>query len=120
MWQILMVYGVGGKLLKTVQSFYLDRRASIRVGIDVGESFPVKWWIETRLCDVSSLFNVYIDGVVREVNARVHGERQELLSVNRVRFDINLQLFAADKALMADSEEKLCRLVNVFERVCEL
>ena len=27
MWQMLRVYGVGGKLLKAVQSFYVDRRA---------------------------------------------------------------------------------------------
>ena len=27
MWQMLRVYGVGGKLLKAVQSFYVDSRA---------------------------------------------------------------------------------------------
>ena len=35
------------------------------------------------------LLNVYMDGVVREVNARVLGKGLELLSVNRGRFDIN-------------------------------
>ena len=34
MWQMLRVYGVGGKLLKAVQSFYIDR-ACVRVGNDV-------------------------------------------------------------------------------------
>ena len=33
MWQMLRVYGIGGKLLKAVQSFYADR-ACIRVGND--------------------------------------------------------------------------------------
>ena len=28
MWQMLRVYGVGGKLLKAVQSFYVDSRVS--------------------------------------------------------------------------------------------
>ena len=28
MWQMLRVYGVGGKLLKAVQSFYINSRAS--------------------------------------------------------------------------------------------
>ena len=28
------------------------------------------------------LFNVYVDGVVREVSVRVHGKGLELLSVN--------------------------------------
>ena len=65
------------------------------------------------------LFNIYIDGVVREVNVRVLGKVLELLSANGGRFEINQLLFADDTALVADSEEKLCRLVNVFGRVCE-
>ena len=38
--QMLRVYGVRGKLLKAVQSFYVDR-ACVRVGNDVSEWFPV-------------------------------------------------------------------------------
>ena len=41
MWQMLRVYGVGGKLLEAVQSFYVDSRACVRVGNDVSEWFPV-------------------------------------------------------------------------------
>ena len=43
----------------------------------------------------------------------------ELLSVNGGRFEINQLLFADDTALVADSEEKLCRFVSEFGRVCE-
>ena len=43
----------------------------------------------------------------------------ELLSANGSRFKINQLLFADDTALVADSEEKLFRLVNEFGRVCE-
>ena len=43
----------------------------------------------------------------------------ELLSANGGRFEINLLLFADDTALLADSEEKLCRLVSEVGRVCE-
>ena len=35
-------------------------------------------------------------------------------------FEINLLLFANDTALVADSEETLCRLVSEFGRVCEI
>ena len=41
MWQMLRVYGVGGKLLKAVRNFYVDSRACVRVGNDVSEWFPV-------------------------------------------------------------------------------
>ena len=64
-------------------------------------------------------FNVYMNGVVREVNVRVLGKGLELLSANGGRFEINQLLFADDTALVADSEEKLCRLVSEFGRVCE-
>ena len=35
MWQMLIVYGVGGNLLKAVQSFYVDSRACVWVGMNV-------------------------------------------------------------------------------------
>ena len=35
MWQMFRVYGVGGKLLKAVQSFYVDIKACVRVENDV-------------------------------------------------------------------------------------
>ena len=75
--------------------------------------------IETGLCGVSWLFNLYMDGVVQEVNVRVLGKALELLSANGGRCEINRLLFADDTALVADSKEKLCRLASEFGRVCE-
>ena len=46
----------------------------------------------------------------------LHRKGLELLSANGVRLEIN-QLFADNTALLADSEEKLCRLVSEFGRV---
>ena len=76
--------------------------------------------VELRQCFVMSpwLFNVYMDGVVREVNVRVLVKWLGLLSANGGRFEINQLLFADDTALVADSE-KLSRLVIEFGRVCE-
>ena len=45
------------------------------------------------------LFNVYMDGMVREVNVRVLGKGLELLSANGGRFEINQLLFEDDTAL---------------------
>ena len=86
MWQMIRVYGVGGKLLKAVQSFYVDSRACVRAGNDMSEWFPVN--IGTRRGRVMSLwlFNVYMDGVVRQMNVRVLGKGLELLSENGGRF----------------------------------
>ena len=60
------------------------------------------------------LFNVYMGGVVREVNVRVLGKGLKLLSANDGRFEINQLIFADGTAQVADSEEKLCRLVSEF------
>ena len=51
------------------------------------------------------LFNVFMNGVVREVNARVLGKGLELLSVNGITIEINQLLFTDDTALVADSFE---------------
>ena len=47
------------------------------------------------------------------------GKGLELLSVNGGRFEVNQMLFADETALVADSEEKLCRLVSELGRVFE-
>ena len=60
-----------------------------------------------------------MDGVVREANVRVLGKGLEQLSANDVRLGISQLLFADDPALVVDSEEKFCRLVIDFSRVCE-
>ena len=87
------VYGVGKKLFKAVQRFYIDSRACVRVGNDVSEWFPFN--VEVRQGCVMSpwLCNVYMDGVVREVNVRVLGKGLELLSANGSKFEINQLLF---------------------------
>ena len=115
MWQMLRVHGVGGKLLKALQSFYVDSRACVRVGNDASEWFPVNVGLRQGCVMSPWLFTVYMDGVVQEVNVRVLGKGLELLSG---RFEINQLLFADDTALAANSEEK-CRILSEFGRVCE-
>ena len=80
MWQMLRVYGVGGKLLEAVQSFYVDSRACVRVGNDVSDWFPVNVGLRQSCVMSPCFFNVYMDGVVREVNVRVLEKGLELLS----------------------------------------
>ena len=89
------------------------------VGNDVSEWFRINVGLRQGCVMSPWLFDVYMDGVVQKVNVRVLGKWLELLSANGGRFEINQLLFADDTALVADSEEKLCRLVSNFGRVCE-
>ena len=74
MWQMLRVCGVRRKLLKAVEIFnVVIIWACVRVGNDESEVSGC-CWIETRLCEISMLFNIYLDSVVREVNVRVLGK----------------------------------------------
>ena len=52
--------------------------------------------------------------MVIEVNARVLGKGLNLKNVNGGRIGIDQLLFADFTALVADSEEKLCRLLSEF------
>ena len=58
------------------------------------------FWVNVRLrqrCVMSPwLFNIYIDGVVQEVNVRVIGKGLALLSANGGMFVISQLLFADD------------------------
>ena len=102
--------------MKAVQSFYVDSRACVRMGNDVSEWFPVNVGLRQGCVMSPWLFNVYMVLVVRELNVRVLGKGLELLSVNGGRFEINQLLFADDTALVADSEDKLCRLVSEYAK----
>ena len=77
MWQMLRVYTVAGKLLKAVQSYYIDSAACVRMGNVVSEWFPVNFRLRQGCFMSPWLFNVYMDGVVREVNVRVLGKDLE-------------------------------------------
>ena len=100
MWQMLRMCRVGGKLLKAVQSFYVNSRACVQVENDVSEWFRVNVGLRHGCVMSPWLFNVYMDGVVREVNIRVLGKGLNLLCAN----EINQLLFADDTALVADTE----------------
>ena len=86
---MLRVYGVGGKLLKGVQNFYVDSRACVLIGMDVNEWFPVNVGLRQGCAMSPWLFNVCVDGVVREENARVLSKGLELQSANDCRFEIS-------------------------------
>ena len=64
MWQMLRVYGVAGKLLKALQSFYVDSRVCIWEGNDASELILVNDGLRQGCVMSPRLFNVHVDGVV--------------------------------------------------------
>ena len=118
LWQVLRLYGIGGRLLNAVKSFYVESRACVRVGNSESDWFDVKVGLRQGCVMSPWLFNMYIDGVMREMNARVGEVGVEMVGGNGEEWKLNQLLFADDTALVAESEEALQRLVGEFDRVC--
>ena len=65
MWNVLRLYGNGGRLLRRVKSLYVASKACVRVGNEVSEWFPVRVGLRQGCVMSPWLFNLYIDVVVR-------------------------------------------------------
>ena len=118
-WNVLRLYGIGGRLLQGVMSFYVGSKACVRVGNEVSEWFPVRVGPRQGCVMSPRLFNLYMDGVVREVNARVLGRGLKVVDGNDNEWELSQLLFADDIVVVADFERKLYQLVTEFGRVCE-
>ena len=80
MWNILRLFGIGGRLLQGVKSLYVGSKACIRVGNGVSEWFPVRMGLRQGCVIVAVQF--VIDGVVREVNTQVLDRGLKLVDGN--------------------------------------
>ena len=69
LYNVLQLLGLGSRLQKIVGSFYVNSRACVRVGNNVSEWFPVRVGLRQGCVMSSCLFNIYIDGMVREIHA---------------------------------------------------
>ncbi len=63
------MYGVGGKLLKGVRSFYENASASVWMNGELSESFKVEVGVRQGCVMSPWLFNNYMDGCIREMKS---------------------------------------------------
>ena len=119
LWKVLQIYGVGGKLLNAVKSFYAGSRACVRVGREEGGWFSVDVGLRQGCVMSPGLFNVYMDGLLRELKTRVLERGAEMIGEGDEVWNLVMLLFADDAALLADTLEKLRRLVEEYGNVCE-
>ena len=118
MWEVLMMNGVGGRLLNGVKAFYKDANACVRVDGETSGNFEIKGGVRQGCVMSPWLFNLYMDGVIREMKAKVDGGGVEMC-VNDDKWMLNTILFADDTVLIAENEKDLQKLVNVFDSVCK-
>jgi uncharacterized protein YpiB (UPF0302 family) len=65
------------------------------------------------------LFNIFIDGVVREVKARVFERGAALMSDSGSEWQLNQILYVDDTALETEEKCTFPRLVSQLGRVCK-
>ena len=116
-WDVLKIYGVGGRNLKAVKSFYEGCEACVRVDNSESDMFKVKVGLRQGCVMSPWLFNLYMEGVMREVNARVMGKGVRL-EHSGYEWRINSLIYADDTVLLAETEEGLRRMVGEFDKVC--
>ena len=120
MWRVLGVYGINGKLLRAIQSLYSESEACVRICRREGDWFRVKVGLRQGCVMSPWLFNLFMDGVMKEVREKA-GEIGACLWDTKRNCEWNVEwlVFADDTVLVGDSEEKLERLVEVFGDVCK-
>src|SRR5215469_5652612 len=120
LWRVVRKYGVNGRLMTALKSFYVNSRAIVKVGGWMGEMFDVKVGLRQGCVMSPWLFNVYMDSIVSEVKRECVEEGLNLQSERGgLHWRMNMLLYADDTVLMGETEESLQRLVTLFNRECE-
>ena len=79
-----------------IMSFYDEGKACVRVGYMVSESFVVKMGLRQGCVMSPWMFNMFINGVVREVNSRVNGMGVKMNEDGEREWVMSQLLFADD------------------------
>src|SRR5678815_5131771 len=70
-WQVLVIYGVGGRLLNGIKSMYDDSEACVRINGVKGDWFSINRGVRQGCVMSPWLFNLYMDGVMKEFEVGV-------------------------------------------------
>lgn len=103
---ILVIYGVGGRLLEEIKAVYIWAKAGVRVEGDLSENLDISIGLRQGCVISTRLFSIYMDGCLREMKERVDslGAR---LKLNVVKWSLIASLFAEDTVFLAESEKEM-------------
>ncbi len=71
LWDVLKIYGVGGKLLNTIKFFHEHAFACVKISEETSEHFEIKVGLRQGCVMSPCLFNIYMDGVMRVMKGKV-------------------------------------------------
>ena len=111
LWQVLRMYDLGGKLLSGIKGMYVDSSACVRVKGDECERFRVDSVMREGCIMSTWLFNVYMDGVMKEVKMEIGRRGASFLEDGREGRLSDL-LYADNLVLCSELEEDLRVMVG--------
>jgi hypothetical protein len=114
MWKIAEHYGISEKIMELLRNWYVDVSSCVRMDGGEGEWFPVTTGLRQGCVMSPSLFNVYMDAMMRKVtddgvDGGVRVGRERVMDLD----------FADDVALLADTWLVLVGLVVRMEEVTQ-
>ncbi len=106
------IVGVGGKLLGALKASYVGSKACVKYGERVSNYFDVGVGVHQGCVMSPWLFNVYMDGVIKEVKARIAGAGVKMYKGEDM-WKLWTCLYADDAVLVAESARYLQRIESL-------
>ena len=106
--------GVTGRLHSLIRSIYSDVRGRLQLGAHQTDEFAIHSGVKQGCCLSGTLFNVYLDSLLRELQSTLPDEQQLLVGTTRVA----VIAYCDDLTLLADSPHKLQQLLDTLHRWC--
>ena len=107
LWNRLQDIGMPPKFLAVLKSLYSNVECAVRINGHLTNWFPVNLGLKQGCILSPSLFNIYIDGLVKKIKASGVG-------IDIGDHIISVLLYADDLALISESEEDLQSLLNIL------
>src|SRR5678816_2535410 len=83
LWKVFLIYGVGGKLLNGIKSMYDDSETCVKINGAESDCFNINCGVRQGCVMSSWLFNLYMDGVMKELEAKVAGDGVRMMENGR-------------------------------------
>ena len=113
----LRMYDVGCKLLSGIKSMYIDISVCVRVKRGENKRFRIDSRVRQECIMSPWLFNVYMDGEMKEVKMGI-GRRGVIFLEDEREWRLSGLLYANDLVLCGESKEDLRVMVGWFAEVC--
>ena len=111
--QVLEGYGIQGGLLRAIQSMYLGSQACVRTSGKVSGWFPITQGVRQGCVMLPWLFNVFMDGIMRETMEKLQG------GVQLTTTNVQLILFADDIVMVTEKKEDMQTNLGEMKKVMD-